>query len=237
MQLRRRNRGEWVNFFTVPCFFVSLPSVWVSPHGPVVSVNSQHVRDDVAGEEMCTFSLPSKSLSPMTARFRMLLLSLLYYFPALFSWQLSGLLKVTSAYLSGSRTVVANRVFFFFQLFQNFRCRRTRFFVFTSVRREKVTCFFVDQTNWEEGRWMIVGEGSLAPTQLIVNATALVLWSEQSVSGQVEEEVPKYWWAWSPAPETEGTGFAKGQRTVFFGRVHQQVSAEEPFPTYLCADS
>ena len=35
--------------------------------------------------------------------------------------------------------------------------------------------------------------GSLAPTQLIVNAKALVLWSEKSVSGQVEEEVPKYW--------------------------------------------
>ena len=67
----------------------------------------------------------------MTARFRMLLLSLLYYFPALFSWQLSGLLKVTSAYLSGSRTVVANRVFFNF--FKIFGVDEHVFFVFPSV--------------------------------------------------------------------------------------------------------
>ena len=127
-------------FFTVPCFFfVSLPSVWVSPHGPVVSVNSQHVRDDVAGEEMCTFSLPSKSLSPMTATFRMLLLNLLYYFPALFSWQLPGLLKVTSAYLSGSRTVVANRVF---STFSKFSVSTNTCFLFSPLCEEKKLLVF-----------------------------------------------------------------------------------------------
>ena len=51
----------------------------------------------------------------------------------------------------------------FFSTFSKFSVSTNTFFFFPSVRREKVTCFFVDQTNWREGRWMIVEEGPWRP--------------------------------------------------------------------------
>ena len=104
-------------------------------------MNSQHVRDDVAGEEIYTFSLFSKSLSPMTALFRMLLLNLLVTFFAFPHFVLFlQLLKVTSAYLSGSRTVVANRVFF--STFSKFSVSTNTCFLFSLLCEEKKLLVF-----------------------------------------------------------------------------------------------
>ena len=153
-------------------------------------MNSQHVRNDVAGEEMHTFSLLSKSLFSMSTTYRMLLLNCCITFPRFF---LGNSLDSSKLRLRIFQDPGPWLPTVFFQLFQNFRCRRTRVFCFPFCVKRKSYFFFRGPHKLGRRSLDDCRRGSLAPTQLIVNATALVLWSEKSVSGQVEEEVPKHW--------------------------------------------
>ena len=124
---------------------------------------------------------------------------------------------------------------FFFQTFSKFSVSTNTFFLFSPPVREKSYLFFRGPDKLGRRPLDDCRRGSLAPTQLIVNATALVLWSAKSVSGQVEEEVPKILVSVEPFSRNRRYRLCKRSADSFFLGASTNKSARRSLSQHICA--